>query len=72
MEVFRQHPSPATWDELGPSARRVSAHAYEDHPSDVQANEHPPLFFVSYLWMQAIRERVINDPNWPPWSAEKK
>ncbi len=37
-----------------------------------QANEHPPLFFVSYLWMQAIRERIPNDPNWPPWPVEKK
>jgi serine/threonine protein kinase len=37
-----------------------------------KAGEHPPAFSVSYLWMQALRERVRNDPNWPPWLAEKK
>src|SRR5262249_19158963 len=37
-----------------------------------QAAEHPPVSFVSYLWLQAIRERVLNDPSWPPWLAAKK
>jgi serine/threonine protein kinase len=37
-----------------------------------KAAEHPPVFSVSYLLMQAIRMRVIDDPNWPPWLAEKK
>jgi serine/threonine protein kinase len=37
-----------------------------------KAAEHPPVFSVSYLWMQAIRVRVINDPSWPPWLVEKK
>jgi hypothetical protein len=37
-----------------------------------KAAEHPPVFTGSYPWMQAIRARVINDPNWPPWLAEKK
>jgi hypothetical protein len=37
-----------------------------------KAAEHPPVFTGSYPWLQAIRARVINDPNWPPWLAEKK
>jgi hypothetical protein len=34
--------------------------------------EHPPLVFVTTQWMQAIRKRVIDDPNWPPWIPVKK
>jgi tetratricopeptide (TPR) repeat protein len=38
-----------------------------------KANEHPPLTFSSYLWLRAIRERVLaDDPVWPPWLATKK
>jgi hypothetical protein len=37
-----------------------------------KAAQHPPLLAVNQQLMQAMRERVINDPNWPPWLAEKK
>jgi hypothetical protein len=38
-----------------------------------KADEHPPLSFNTYLWMRAIRARVLaDDPIWPPWLAEKK
>jgi hypothetical protein len=38
----------------------------------LKSAEHPPIVFVTYQWMQAIRKRVIEDPTWPPWLASKK
>jgi hypothetical protein len=109
-KVFRESPlgSPS-WEELKPFGRRISAHAYEGQPMDVEGEigssrwkrfvaydtlgfaalgrgerdearrwfsksaQHPPvLAFVTYQLMQAIRTRIIEDPDWPPWIAQKK
>jgi tetratricopeptide (TPR) repeat protein len=37
-----------------------------------KADDHPPVFSASYLWMQEIRRRIIHDPTWPAWLREKK
>jgi serine/threonine protein kinase len=38
-----------------------------------KADEHPPVSFSTYLWMRAVRARLLADhPVWPPWLAEKK
>ncbi len=37
-----------------------------------KSSEHPPVGFVTYQLMQAIRTRIIEDPNWPRWFTEKK
>jgi len=37
-----------------------------------KAAEHPPVLTITQPLMQAIRERVINDPSWPPWISAKK
>jgi serine/threonine protein kinase len=34
--------------------------------------EHPPVFATTHLWMQALRDRLINDPDWPPGLVRKK
>jgi hypothetical protein len=36
-----------------------------------QGAEHTPIYSVSYLWMQAVRERILTDPTWPPPAAKK-
>jgi tetratricopeptide (TPR) repeat protein len=107
-KAFRENPLATTrWDAFAPAARRVTGHAYEGLPLDVeaeiagsrwkryiaydtlgfaalgrgrrdqalpwfrQAAEHTPIYSVSYLWMQAIRERILADPTWPPAAAKK-
>jgi serine/threonine protein kinase len=34
--------------------------------------EHPPVFAVTYLWMHALRDRLLNDPTWPPGLSHQK
>ena len=36
-----------------------------------KSQEYPGGFSKATLY-GAVRERIVNDPNWPPWLAEKK
>jgi serine/threonine protein kinase len=31
-----------------------------------KSSQHPPVFAVTHLWMHVVRNRLFNDPNWPP------
>jgi hypothetical protein len=36
-----------------------------------KADEYPPITFGDRVWKLAVRERVLEDPVWPPWLAGK-
>jgi hypothetical protein len=37
-----------------------------------KSDEHCPVGLGDFLWSRAIRQRIINDPNWPVWLKNSK